>query len=100
MIPSLILGAVWNYILGILAAFWPWLLGGASAVLAFLFSPTIRKYTMAALAIGLVLIITFVGGYNSNHTVQKQLPTCTDFKKYATISDKTLASFQRHGLCE
>lgn len=64
MFSSIILGTIWTFISGILAQFWGWILGGAVALLAFLFSPSIRKYTLGALAILAIAACIFLYGYN------------------------------------
>lgn len=100
MIATAILTVVWNWIVGVVVAFWPWLVAGASAILAFLFSPSIRKYTIAIIAVAAILASVFVWGYNSNHTVTT-LP-CTEYSKPLTTgvaTDKIIKYYKRNGLC-
>ena len=97
-----ILTAVWHFLLTSLIAFWPWVVGVASAILAFLFSPTLRKYTLAVIAIVAILVVTFIGGYRSNHTVQTVTHSCSEFRKVLVTgpaTDKAIRIFQKHGLC-
>lgn len=94
---------LWSVIYPILMGFWPWIMGASAAVLAFLFSPTLRKYTVAAIAVALLLGITFIGGYNSNHTVKVVTHSCDEFRKHIVVgpvTDKAIKIFKRNGLCE
>lgn len=91
---------LWSVIQPILLGFWPWLLGGAGAVLAFLFSPTIRKYTIGIIAVALILGITFLGGYNSNHAITTVTHSCTEFSKHLTITTKGINVLKKNGLCQ
>jgi len=90
-------------ILGWLMQFWGWIAAGAIAVLTLLFSPTLRKYTIAAICASILLVSAYVYGYNSNDTVEIHTHSCADFRKVLVTgpaTDKTIAIFQRKGLCE
>ncbi len=96
---SFILGAAWTFIYTSALAFWPWIVGIATAVLAFLFSPTIRKYTVAALAIGILLGLSALWGYNLPHKTQVVTHQCTEFTKHLKIDTKGVNTMKRYGLC-
>lgn len=101
MVASAILSAIWSWIVGVFMAFWPWIVAGASAVLAFLWSPTIRKYTIGLVAVAAIGLSVFIWGYNSNHTVTTH--PCTEYSKHLTpgvAADKVIKVFKRNGLCE
>lgn len=55
------LAAVWP----ILVQFGAWIAAGAVAVLGFLFSPAVRKYTIAGIAIAVILGFTWVHGFET-----------------------------------
>lgn len=100
---SIILATVWAWAQSTLLAFWPWLVGGASAVLAFMFSPSIRKYTLGVIAVAIILAATYLYGYNSNHSITTVTHSCSEFQKVlvsGSATNKAIAVFKRHGLCE
>lgn len=69
MTVSIILGTISTWFLSvvwpIIVAFAGWIAAGASFVLAFLFSAGVRKYTIAAIAIALLVVIIWFNGYLS-----------------------------------
>lgn len=68
-----------------------------------LFSPTLRKYTIGALAVLAVLGAAYIYGYNSNHTVETRVPSCDAFRKVLVqgpATDKAIRIFIKNGLCE
>ena len=99
---AMITAMVWTFIVDILTKFWMWIAGAAIAVLVFLFSPTIRKYTIGIIAVLALGAIVWLWGYNSNHTVEVITHSCDEFRKWlvtGTATDKAIAIFQRHDLC-
>ena len=97
------IGAIVSVIVGFIQTFWMWLVGASIAVLAFLFSPTIRKYTIGVIAVGIILVSTFLWGYNSNHNVEVRAYKCSEFTKHLVTgpaTDKAIRIFQRNKLCE
>ena len=62
---------IWGFIVHVFTAtIWPalvafggWIAAVSVTVLAFLFSPAIRKYTIGALAVALILAVTWINGY-------------------------------------
>lgn len=102
MIVSAIVGTILNTLWLWTIQFWMWIAGGALAVLAYLFSPALRKYTLAIIALAILLAIAWILGYNSNTTVHTVTHTCDEFRQWLTkgaATDKALAIFKRHGLC-
>jgi hypothetical protein len=103
MVLGFILSAIMTFVSGILAQFWGWIVGGAVALLGFMFSPTIRKYSLALIAVIVICLAIYLWGYNSNHNVQTVTHTCDEFRKWLVSSnatDKATAIFKRHGLCQ
>ena len=99
MFSSAILSILWGWI----QTFWIWLAGGSLAILGLLFSPTLRKYTLGAIAVALLVTITFMWGYNSNHTVHIETHKCTEFRKHLVTgpaTDKAIRIFKNAKLCE
>jgi hypothetical protein len=97
-----ILNKIWVAIMLVVSQFWGWIVGGAVGILAFLFSPILRKYTIGAIAILIVGVAVYWYGYNSNHTVQVVTHTCDEFRRWLVTgpaTDKAIAIFKRHGLC-
>lgn len=91
--------AIWAWV----QTFWMWLVGGAVATLGLLFSPTLRKYTLGAIAVGIILSTTFVWGYSSNHNVEIKTHQCSEFRKHlvtGSATDKALRIFRNAKLCE
>lgn len=110
LLDAVITTAIWKFISSWFMQFWGWLVAGGVAVLAFMFSVNVRKYTIAAIAILVVLAGTFVWGYTSNHhvtTVTKNKPVmithkCSEFQKYLVKNagaDKAISLFKKHKLC-
>ena len=100
MISSAIIAAVWGGIISTLMQFWGWIAAGCIAVLAFLFSPQLRKYTIGVVAAGILLVMAFIYGYNSNDTVRVITHDCSDFAKLmAGEVTKVVNTFKRNGLC-
>lgn len=97
---TLILSTVFGWIVSQLLVFWPWVLGVSGSILAFLFSATIRKYTLSIIAIALILGVTFLGGYNSNHTITTVTHSCEEFSKHLTITTKGINVLKKNGLCQ
>lgn len=98
-ITTVILAAVWAWI----QTFWLWLVGGSVAILGLLFSPTLRKYTLGAIAVGVILTATYVWGYNSNHNVTIKTHQCEEFRKHLVTgpaTDKAIRIFKNAKLCE
>lgn len=98
----MIAAMVWSAIVDALLKLWMWIVGAAVVVLGLLFSPSIRKYTLGAIAILAILVAVWLWGYNSNHTVEVVTHTCDEFRKWLVsgpATDKAIAIFQRHGLC-
>lgn len=64
---SIIIGAISSWFLSVvwpvILAFAGWIVAGASFVLAFLFSVNVRKYTIAAIAIALLVVIIWSHGF-------------------------------------
>jgi membrane protein YdbS with pleckstrin-like domain len=93
--------------------FWMWIGGVAVAILAWMFSPAIRTYTIAILAAMALLFSAFIYGYTYHttqviHEVQTQYQTqvvthqCSEFSPYLVkgpSADKFLAVLKRHNLC-
>lgn len=91
-----------KFLLAWLSQFWGWIVAGAGAVLAYLFSPTLRKYTIAIIALVLLFATFFVLGYNFNHSVKMVTHSCSEFRQYLVsgpATDKAISIFKRHGLC-
>jgi hypothetical protein len=91
-------------IIAFLTAFWGWILAGGLALLGFMFSPALRKYTIALLAVAAILASTyyyaFKAGYESPHPVTP--PACTEFAKHLVTgpaTDKAIGIFKRYHLC-
>jgi hypothetical protein len=104
MITGAIISALTTMLWGFLLQFWAWIVGAGLAVLGLLFSPTLRKYTIGAIAVVAVLASMFVYGYqkgfNAPHPVTP--PACEDFRKVLVkgpATDKAIAIFERKGLC-
>lgn len=98
MLQTIVLGFISDWFF----KFWGWIAGGAVALLGLMFSPRLRKYTIAGLAIVAVLVATYIGGYVSNHNVEITTHTCEEFRKWLVsgpATDKAIAIFKRHGLC-
>jgi hypothetical protein len=99
---SAIVTAVFAFIVNFLTQFWMWFAGAAVAILAFLFSPTLRKYTIGIIAALILLGLAAIWGYNLNHPVEVVTHTCEEFRKWLVkgpATDKAIDIFQRHGLC-
>lgn len=99
MITSVILA----WITTTLMQFWGWIAAACVAILAFLFSPTLRKYTIGIIAAFILLVMAFLYGYNSNHTVETITHSCQEFRDRLVTgpaTDKAIAIFKRNGLCE
>jgi hypothetical protein len=97
-----ILSTIWSVTSGLLYQFWMWIVGGSVGLLAFLFSPTIRKYSLGILAVLIIGAFIWFWGYNSNHSVEIVTHTCDEFRKWLVsgpATDKALAIFKRHDLC-
>lgn len=102
MFSGFILTNIWTLLTGLLMQFWMWLVGGSAVLLAFLFSPTLRKYSLGAIAILLIGTAIWIWGYNSNHSTEMLTHACNEFQRWLVSSpatDKALAIFKRHGLC-
>ena len=101
---AIIAAAVWGWITTTLMQIWGWIVAGGIAILAMLFSPSIRKYTIAALVAIILLATAYIVGYSSNHNVELVQHACTEFSKLlkgpATEIDKIVSVFRRKGLCE
>ncbi len=99
---SFVISAILSLVLGWLSQFWMWIVGVAVAILGFMFSPAIRKYTLAAIAVVAIVAVVYFWGFNSNHTVQTVTHTCDEFRKWLVsgpATDKAIGIFKRHGLC-
>lgn len=96
-IVSAVLGSVWAWVVGVVTAFGIWIAGAAAFVLAFLFSPAIRKYTIAALA-----LVALVGSaYIYGGVTWSQNAHCQGWEQIrGTTADKfsapTLKKFKAH----
>jgi hypothetical protein len=102
LISGFILTNIWSFLTGIFYQFWMWIVGSSVALLAFLFSPTLRKYTVGLIAIVLLATAVWIWGYNSNHNVEVLTHTCDEFRRWLVsgpATDKALAIFKRHDLC-
>lgn len=100
MILSIILG----YVTSILTAFWGWIVAGGLGLLAFMFSPTLRKYTIAALTVAAIIGSMYFYGYNKGYNAEHPVtpPACSEFRKVLVTgpaTDKTIRIFERKGLC-
>lgn len=88
-------------IYGWLLHFWGWIAAACVAILTLLFSPTLRKYTIGVIAASILLIMTYLYGYNSNHNVEIQQHKCSEYAQLmAGEVTKVVNIFKRHGLCE
>jgi hypothetical protein len=107
MIMSAILTAIWTALVGFLIQFWGWFVGAGLAVLGLLFSPTLRKYTIAVLAAAAVFGGTYFyaydKGYHAPHPIVITLPSCSAFAKHLVkgpATDKAIQIFYRNHLCQ
>ena len=103
MFSGAIIAAVTAAIWALVQTFWMWLVGGSIALLGLLFSPTLRKYTLGAIAVGILLTATFIWGYNSNHNVEIKTHQCSEFRKHLVTgpaTDKAIRIFTKAKLCE
>lgn len=104
MISGIILSTIMTFVWTTLSAFWGWIIAGGLALLGFLFSPTLRKYTIAAITILAVLGSAYVYGYTKGSTAPRDPvpPACSEFRKVLVTgpaTDKAIALFERKGLC-
>jgi len=98
---------IWPSLSAILLQFWMWIFAAGLAILGFLFSPTIRKYTISFLIIvamiGSASVYSYNKGYDAPHAVLPPQPAaCSDFRKYLVTgpaTDKAIAIFKQHDLC-
>lgn len=96
MITSIILA----WITGFFVQFWGWIAAGCVAILTLLFSPTLRKYTIGAIAASILLVMAYIYGYNSNDTVEVITHDCSEFAKLMLGEvSKVVSAFKRNGLC-
>lgn len=103
MLTSIVVTAVWGWLIATLTQFWAWIAAGCIAILTLLFSPTLRKYTIGVIAASILLTMAYLYGYNSNHKVEIQQHQCSEFSKLLRgPSDeiaKIIGVFERKGLC-
>lgn len=104
MVSSVIIAAITGFLWTTLSAFWGWIIAGGLAILGFLFSPTLRKYTIAVITVAAVLGSAYVYGYSKGATAPRDPvpPACSEFRKVLVTgpaTDKAIAIFQRKGLC-
>jgi hypothetical protein len=51
----------------VLVQFGAWIAVGAAGILGFLFSPAVRKYTIAGIAVLVILAVVWINGYDHGH---------------------------------
>ena len=109
MIATAVLAAIQGWLATVL---WPilvtfagWIIAGAAAVLGFLFSPTLRKWTIGAIAILLILGLTWTNGYFACRGNAVSLPApvsiCANpafhqIKLVGTNNRQTIAAVREH----
>lgn len=103
MTAALIWGAIVAFfngtILPVLVAFGGWIAAAAAAVLVFLFSPTIRNYTIGAIAIVLILAVVRLDAYFDGRASVAQGSVCSEFRQIVLKgkNDKsTIAAVRAH----
>lgn len=102
MISGFILSSIWGFIYNLILQFWIWLVGAGVALLGFMFSSTIRKYSIGLIIVSLLIAAVFIWGYNSNQIVTTITHSCDEFRKVLVqgpATDKAIRIFIKHGLC-
>lgn len=90
-----VVGSLLHTLTGWFTVFWGWILAGGAMVLGFLFSPTIRLYTIAAIAIIAILGSVWFFGFTKG---QASVDICHDFFKMVGHKGDTTATLREMGL--
>lgn len=104
MISSIIISSILTFLWSTITAFWGWIVAGGVALLGVMFSPTLRKYTIAAITVIAILISAYAYGYTKGFKADHPItpPACVEFRKHLVegpATDKAITIFKRNGLC-